>query len=402
MTEISFGIIIIIEIVTALFTLHIFLIFILSRKKQKSNQLERNITLDFGIIIPAYKEGEVLLNNIESLLRQNYPADKYQIYLIADQCDENILRKIIFEQVKIVKANFQVSSKINSIKLALENIKDAHQYLVILDADNVCHLDFLKNLSSAINSNSVVVQGKRKAKNLTSIFSKLDYLTDIFYNFIDRQCLKELGLSCTLSGTAFAMRRDIAENFLKQINVFGGFDKVLQSRLILNDYKIDYEPSAIVYDEKISSSEAFVSQRARWLHSYFMNMKNYSLKILKKGLKNKNLNALNYFFLTIRPPIAILSSLILMFIVIDLFAKSFFGVWFWIFSAIILFLIILYSIKLEKVNYSIISMLFFLPLIPVKQVFSLFKLRLARKTFIHTEHKHSISIDELMQRESNE
>ena len=57
--------------------------------KFKDKPLITNKNHKFLAIIPAYNEEAVIGNLIESLKQQNYPKDKYEIYVIADNCTDN-------------------------------------------------------------------------------------------------------------------------------------------------------------------------------------------------------------------------------------------------------------------------------------------------------------------------
>lgn len=57
------------------------------KKEDKTTQFKP--TKKFAAVIAAYNEELVIAHIIESLLRQNYPRNLYDIYVVADNCTDN-------------------------------------------------------------------------------------------------------------------------------------------------------------------------------------------------------------------------------------------------------------------------------------------------------------------------
>jgi cellulose synthase/poly-beta-1,6-N-acetylglucosamine synthase-like glycosyltransferase len=67
---------------------------------------------------------------------------------------------------------------------------------------------------------------------------------------------------------------------MKGMDVFSGFDKELELRLLENKIKIEYAPEIVVYDEKVSTHHVFVNQRRRWLYAQWYFLKKNTLKAI--------------------------------------------------------------------------------------------------------------------------
>lgn len=48
-------------------------------KKNQTDPLSTNENVHFTIIIPAYNEEKVILNSVNSMLKQNYPQDSFRV-----------------------------------------------------------------------------------------------------------------------------------------------------------------------------------------------------------------------------------------------------------------------------------------------------------------------------------
>lgn len=352
----------------------------------------------FAILIPAYKEGKVLVHNIDSLKKQNYPEDRFEIFLINDNCDSAVIEQLKKSNVKIIDVSFPNSSKVKSLQSARTHVGDEFDSVIVIDADNLVHPNFLNEINSRLSNGSICVQGKRTAKNLNSLYSRLDYLTDIFYNFIDREWLNHLNLSATISGSGFGMERKLFFDVIHKIDVFGGFDKMIQLILISTGYKIDFNPNAIIYDEKVSGSGEMRKQRKRWIHAHMRMIAIHTQDIIKSIVRKFTFDKLNYLFIILRPPLTILVFLTLCFCVFNIFINSYAIAFIWTGILFAYFLTLLTTLVLSKVDSKMYLVLFASPLLFLIQLLSIFDIKKAGQNSLHTKHTSAKSIEDILPR----
>ena len=75
--------------IVTIFWLYQLIVSICSLIKLKDKPILENKQNRFMAIIPAHNEAAVVANLVESLKNQDYPKDKYDIYVIADNCTDN-------------------------------------------------------------------------------------------------------------------------------------------------------------------------------------------------------------------------------------------------------------------------------------------------------------------------
>src|SRR5688572_20708275 len=56
-----------------------------------------------AVLIPAYKEDQVITGVAASALKQNYPADKFDVVVIADSLKNETLSKLRAMPIKVVE-----------------------------------------------------------------------------------------------------------------------------------------------------------------------------------------------------------------------------------------------------------------------------------------------------------
>ena len=100
-------------------------------------------------IIPAHNEEAVVGNLVESLKRQNYDKELYDIYVIADNCTDNTA-KIAKEAGAIVYERFNNTKKTKGYALdwfLQQKIEENASYdaFFVFDADNIVDPDFIKS-----------------------------------------------------------------------------------------------------------------------------------------------------------------------------------------------------------------------------------------------------------------
>lgn len=363
----------------ALFLLYEVILIAISLFLKKEADINNNFLHSFLILIPAYKESTVLNKTSEALKKLAYHESKYKVIIIADDCDEQILSDIPFEVKKI---SLIQHNKVNSLKTVLP-IEHKYDYVVILDADNIVNPDFLKNLNKRVSKNTLIIQGLRLPKNLQNRTARLDALTDFIYNELDRIIPAKLGLTGTLSGSGFAIERNLFQELINSINTFGGFDKILQSLLLLKNIPIHLAPDAIVYDEKTSSWTEYIKQRRRWLYFHFYNSLKFGFRLLFNGTKNLNINQIHLGIISLRPPLNILLSLGLIFVILGFVINKFVAVF--LLSLILLFTLYLITV-LRKAGILTFNLFLSLPLILINQILSFIGITKARTDSLKT-HK---------------
>lgn len=352
---------------------------------------------DFAVIITAYKNFTISLPAIESCLTQNYPRNKYHIYVVADDCSNTTVIKS--NNLSLLKPELPLSSKIKSIKFAIDNFIRKPDYIIVLDADNLADTNYLTEMNSYTQSCYYAVQGKRRYKNLDTIYSCLDAAGETYYNYTQRIVPFKLGLSAAISGSGMAVKTDVFNRFLDTISnkdkIIIAEDKMLQNFLVNSNIEIAFAEDAIIYDEKISGGYQTERQRTRWLKSYFDNLKD-ALNLILIGIKKRDSNRLFFGIMTAYPPIItiIISTVIFSLINSFLNINGLFIIWFGWFIFTINFVVVL---LLNKTKSVIWKSLFFIPFFAFRQFIALFNFRKAKIDFLATEHSKTISINEIIE-----
>lgn len=117
-----------------------------------------------AILVPAYKEDRVIMECVESCLRQNYPHDRYDVVVISDRMEAVTNGRLSALPLILEVVRFENSTKAKALNLAMSHLS-GYDLALILDADNTIGPDYLNQVNAApFNGNIVGYQTHRTAK----------------------------------------------------------------------------------------------------------------------------------------------------------------------------------------------------------------------------------------------
>ena len=72
-----------------------------------------------AVLIPAYKEDQVIIAVAEQALQQNYPSDHFDVVVIADSLKPTTLQKLSILPIKVIEVSFEKSTKVKALNRAM-------------------------------------------------------------------------------------------------------------------------------------------------------------------------------------------------------------------------------------------------------------------------------------------
>ncbi len=276
--------------IVTIFWLYQFIVSICSLVKLKDKPILEDKQNRFMAIIPAHNEESVIGNLIESLKKQDYPKDLYDIYVIADNCTDKTAQ-IARDLGAIVYERFDEENKTKGHALNWflgQKIEENAPYdaFCVFDADNIVDEKFIKSMNKKLCQGEDVVQGYRDIKNPTDSWVSAGYA--IFYWTMNRfyhLARYNLGLSPLINGTGFMVKFDVVKP--------NGWDtKTLTEDIefslkrIIAGKRLGWSTEAIVYDEQPVGFKQSWSQRSRWTVGHMQCIQNYT-KDLAVATKEK-------------------------------------------------------------------------------------------------------------------
>ncbi|MBI3520562.1 MAG: glycosyltransferase [Bacteroidetes bacterium] len=360
---------------------------LLFTQKTMRNRISDLSAPRIAVIIPAYKEDNVIIKTAESALRQSYPVGKYQVTVVADGLQRSTLYKLKNLPLHVLEVQFENSTKAKALNAALNNLSDNFDMVVILDSDNIIRPDFLTKMGEAYLQGHRAIQGHRTAKNFNTPYALLDAISEEINNHIFCKGQQYLGMSSRLTGSGMGFEYLLFKQLMSEIDAVGGFDKELELKLIAAEAKIHYVPSAIVYDEKVSKSEVMVKQRSRWISSQIHYMKKYVPSGIIRLVKNRDVDYFNKSIQLLIPPRMFMILIVLIGIGLSLFSKESMMLYNWIILCITYMMAFILAFPKKFIGRQLFQLGIAVPNALFHLVSSIPSMFHANKKFIHTPHE---------------
>jgi cellulose synthase/poly-beta-1,6-N-acetylglucosamine synthase-like glycosyltransferase len=365
---------------------------------RKRRPLEAKRLRKFAVLIPGYKEDNVIVDVARDALEQDYPPELFEVIVIADSFKPETLEALKALPIRVVEVVFEISKKSKALNKCMEEIGDDYEIAMILDADNIMAHDVLSKINEAFDQGFLAVQGHRMAKNTNTYYAVLDAISEEINNNIFRKGHRVLGLSSALIGSGMGIDYALFKKTMATVDSVGE-DKEVELKLLKQGYKIEYLHDARIFDEKTSKSDVFVNQRRRWIAAQFEYFKNYFFNGLFHLLRYGNVDYFDKVMQMVQPPRILLTGMLFIILftsflieILSLYTiQSLFlfnyKVWLIMFLVAVVMLLIATPGKLY--NMKLLKALLYIPHGFILMLTSLLRIKGASKKFIHTTHDHT-------------
>jgi len=247
--------------------------------------------LRFYIVIPAHNEELLIENLLASLNQQVYPPELFEIYVVADNCNDNTAEIARSNGVNVVERKDDVAKgKGYAIKYAIDNaINDRYDALLIIDADSILDENGLVNLNKHILDGKKIIQCNNAVGNPNdSWFSQLLDISRSISNEALEPAKEKMGLSSHLMGNGMCFHREIIKKY--GWNAFSvGEDWEYYSQVITQGERVAFAQNVRVSHQESVSFKQATSQRMRWSSGRFAILWRYGLDLFIRGLFSGNL-----------------------------------------------------------------------------------------------------------------
>jgi biofilm PGA synthesis N-glycosyltransferase PgaC len=213
-----------------------------------------------SLIIPAYNEQAVIAEKLENVLGLDYPREKREILVVADGSTDQTVEIVECYAPRGVQLLFQPQRR---GKIAAMNRAVPHacgEILVFSDANAMLEQTSLPMLVRNFADPQVVcVSGEKRIRSDNQVQARGE---SAYWRFEARVKEAESQVSTVIGavGEFFAIRREHYRS-VEEDNVIEDF--VLSMRLVMEGWRIVYEPEAVAWEEASPSLRAEWERRAR-------------------------------------------------------------------------------------------------------------------------------------------
>lgn len=340
----------------------------------------------FALLIAAYREDAVIRSTVAQCLRQDYPRELYDVVVISDHMQPSTNEALRTMGATLLQVDFEKSTNTKSLRFALEALpQHVYDLALIVDADNIIPTDYLTRLNAAFARDEVMaVQTHRVAKNLNTTMAYLDAISEEINNSIFRHGHNALGMSSALIGSGMAFRYDLFRELMLSNTSVGGFDRVLEMKLLYRRIFIYYMPDLCIKDEKIQQTHNFYNQRRRWLAAQYDSFAEFLHK-LPSALRARNWDFCDKLFQQAALSRVLLLGFVFVIALLTLLLQPAWALKWWVLLGVVA-LALACAIPRRYYTWRLLRAVCLVPWSFLLMAANLFRMKEARHRFIHTTH----------------
>jgi len=268
----------------------------------------------FGIIIPARNESSVIGRTVKELLeKQNYPKDKFHIYVVADNCNDNTAEvaknagAFVFIHNDDEPSHKRASYAIQYGMQEILKLNNNYECFIKFDADNLADSNFINVMNDAFESGVECARCMENSininQNMTSKCSALYYLRDCRLACRVRE---RAHLDSMINGAGMMFSARIAKDIDGWDAVSTSDDAEFGLNRILEGTRVHYVEDAIVYEDQSSTLKETWNRYVRIGHGLNNLFWKLGFKMLFKFFTTFRLSYLDLFLQLFFIPMAFL------------------------------------------------------------------------------------------------
>ena len=248
-------------------------------------------TTRFAVIVPAHDEEAGIAETVRSLLEVDYPRDRYEVIVVADNCSDATAARAaaagarVLERVDARKRGkgFALAHAFEAV--AAESRADA---VVVVDADTIVSENLLRAFDARITGGAKAVQADYAVRNPDAGWRPRMMAIALGMFHVVRSAGREnLGVSCGLRGNGMCftttLLREVPHDAFSIVE-----DVEYGIRLGEHGHRVHYAGEAHVYGEMVSSEKASRSQRQRWEGGRKELVKQHGFRLLKRAIETRS------------------------------------------------------------------------------------------------------------------
>jgi cellulose synthase/poly-beta-1,6-N-acetylglucosamine synthase-like glycosyltransferase len=253
-----------------------------------------------AVLVPAHNEAEMIARCVQSLTRQGYPKELFQVVVIADNCTDATAEVAARAGAQVlVRREPELRGKGHALRWGIAHIlagNPAVDALVVVDADSIAESHFLGELEARLASGFQVVQADDlvlpEPGSLRSVLEATALLLRNRVRFAGRAVL---GLPAMLCGNGMLLSRAVlAAHPWNAFTVTE--DGEYSVGLRVAGVRIAYAQNARVLAAATSGGRGSYTQGLRWEAGRFQMMRRWFGPLLRAMVGGRRLGLIELFY----------------------------------------------------------------------------------------------------------
>ena len=245
----------------------------------------------FDIIVPAHNEAAVIARTVGNLRRIDWPAERYRILVVADNCtDETAAIASAAGATVIQRCDPSQRGKGYALLFAFEHsLKDAWASAVaVVDADAEVSANLLEAFAARIDHGAHAVQVHYGVLNPSGSWrTRLLTVAMAAYHIVRSRARERQGLSSGIRGNGWSVTHELLTNV--PYNSFSLAEDIEYGiALGLAGYRVHYAGEAEAAQEMTASAQVARKQRHRWEYGRFQLIRWRTVPLIRAAVLRRS------------------------------------------------------------------------------------------------------------------
>ena len=280
----------------------------------------------FRIIVPAHNESAGIAETVRSLLGIDYPADHFDVLVVADNCSDDTAARAREAGAQVLeRTDTERRGKGYALHHAFERLPKDVDAVVVVDADTLVSPNLLRAFAARRELGAAAIQADYAVRNLDASWrTRLIAIAFGSFHIVRSRARERLGLSCGLRGNGMcfsaALLAEVPHEAYSIVE-----DVEYGIRLGEAGHRVYYTDEAHVYGEMVSGAAAASSQRRRWEEGRKELVRRNARRLVGLGLTRKSRVLLDLGIDLLIPPLSRIALSCLLFFGLALALSLFSG-----------------------------------------------------------------------------
>ncbi len=296
------------------FVAYLFMLSVMAASVRTSKKVEPTYGRRIAVLIPAHNEEFTITPTIQSLLRLEYPRERFDVFVIADNCTDRTAE--IGKQcgaIVLERTNNELRGKGYALRWCMDQLlsrSDGYDALVVVDADSIASRNFLGIMNTYLERGAKLLQASDLVKPQPGVWSsEMTRLGFTLYNYARPLGRRVIGCSAGLRGNGMCFDAGVLRSHPWHA-YSRAEDLEFGLHLLLQGIPVTFAPEASVLATMPQNPQLAESQRARWEGGRLPVIKKYALPLLREGLLRGSLKCLDAFIDLVTPALINLMAMV--------------------------------------------------------------------------------------------
>ncbi|MDB6014640.1 MAG: glycosyl transferase [Gammaproteobacteria bacterium] len=274
--------------------LYLFVLTLLSAKAPLPPSATREMRFD--LIVPAHNEEAVIANVVRSLRGVDWPADRFKVVVVADNCTDSTAAVARAAGAHVLERfDGDKRGKGYALQFAFEASRREEwaDAVAVVDADALVSPNFVEAIACRMQRGAQAVQVHYGVSNTgVSWRTRLLSIAKAAFHIVRSRARERLKVSCGLRGNGWSVTHALLEKV-----PYSAFslteDLEYGITLGMHGYRVAYADEAHADAEMVSGEKESRKQRQRWEGGRFALIRSRTLPLLVLAVRARSLICLD-------------------------------------------------------------------------------------------------------------